>query len=376
MTKLVLKNLDEVVLSLEEKGADLSFLNRKRTSSSEISNFLLKHSDKIKSHGEAISGLVKRGKFFIIAGGSKSGKSLFVARLLKCFAKGGKIWEHEVRKLPTLLFDTELSPDDFKQRGLSTLHDEVDDIKIICGKNWAPTAADDETLLSSKLKYIKEFALNQGVKVVIIDCIYKLLNENNRNEMAILVESVKELTAASILVIVVHHTRRDASSSEPLANLSGHSLLGRAIDGGMVFNRTGEDSYDPDGKRYNQIRVQYEVRSMKCPDDKLVYINDEPEHVLDIKAMEEAGLLEDKSVEKPLSNDQKLHLFIQENIPKNEADAVSTQELLKLMLDSNLIEWSDSYARKLLPRLVKKGYLSGTQAGSKKLYYQGSKIRT
>jgi RecA-family ATPase len=237
----------------------------------------------IEDKAEIVSGLIQDGKIFCIGGASKAGKSLLTSRLAMCLSKGEDFFEHQCLQRKVLYFDTELDPDDFKRR--KDVISQNDNLKIILAKNIAHMP--DETQLERIKRYlsmIRAAAKMQGFQVIIIDCIYKFINENDIKEVTAFITAIEELKRDGYCVIVVHHTNKAKyEGGEPINHLAGHSNLGRSVDGCLLLLETNTMHEFPDGSRAKHYQLYYTLRSFDLPEPKVVFINKKRMHTIDRK---------------------------------------------------------------------------------------------
>ena len=339
-----------------------------------IDNAVLKSSEEIEDRPIVIEGFAKLGKVYVAGGGAKTGKSLATARLALSISHGNNIWGLKANKNKVLYLDTEMDDDDYKDRGIADQQHEG--FKVILASDLElpkeKDMADDMTRLTFMLESIRNYALEKDFKVVIIDCMYRLLNESSANEVKEFVNKLKLMKRDGFLVIVVHHfNKSEIDPIDPFKNLAGHSNFYRAIDGGiLLLPEQGENELDDGGPKF--ITMKFVARSFKqIPDKQLVFVNGE--HIL-VSEYEEQMQQNGLSIQKGQSSIAKLKRFIKENVPTNQDDAISSQELAELMGNSQYVEGSTSNIRKRkLNDWFKAGYLNRTGLNPYK-YYQGKNL--
>jgi len=333
--------------------------------------------DKIVKRKVIIGDVAKSASIICIGAPPKLGKSWLVQRLTYGISQGGTFFEHELAKSNVLLFDTELTDDEFDDRGYADKQSES--FHIILAKKIPRIAEEDDIeRLKRYLSMIKEYVLKHNIDVIAIDCLYKLFAESSEKQAKLFIDMCEDLVEIGKLVILVHHANKAMQSDDPFVNLAGHSTIGRAISGGFMLVPTGQKYIDENGNECPHMKMVYQCRGFRTPNDKILYLGDGKdgaEHMIDEKAMEQqqAPSASHDALEPVLDKMQKLHRFIRENVPPSKDEALPTRELLKLMVESDDVEWSESMLPKKLNSWVKKKLLSVT--GNKpKRYYRGARL--
>jgi archaellum biogenesis ATPase FlaH len=327
-----------------------------------IEDSILKSDDQIINRPEIIKGFAKLGKIYVIAGGAKVGKSLFASRLACEISNGGCVWDHEMNKQNVLYFDTEMDPDDYFDRGLTAKQHDGLKFVLLSEINLPEeiVEADDEDRLVFYLTALKKYASKYGSSVIVIDCLYRLLNESSGPQINKFVSLLKEMKREGMLIFVVHHLNKSTLDEvDPFKNLSGHSNFQRAVDGGILLI-PDEDS---DDAKSRTMTIKYMARSFPQIPDKKVLFKDGV-HIL----------ASDDGHEPQKNEIGRLKDFICENLPVTSDDAIPTVELAELISQCDDLPWTvETIKRYKLSKWVTAGYLNVT--GNKpKLYYQGNNL--
>lgn len=329
--------------------------------------------NQIEDKAEIVSGLIQDGKIFCIGGASKAGKSLLTSRLAMCLSQGDDFFEHQCLTRKVLYFDTELDPDDFKRR--KDVIRQNDNLTIILAKNIPHV--EDETQLERIKRYlsmIKAAADTHGFQVIIIDCIYKFINENDVKEVTAFVTAIEELKHAGYCVIVVHHTNKAKyEGGEPINHLSGHSNLGRAVDGCLLLLETNTMHEFPDGTRAKHYQIYYTLRSFDMPDPKVVYINKKRQHTIDVK---ETQIQFNKQMRNSSTSSDRVkmeHEHISKNTPMHEENAVELEKYIEQMaISCGLTEMT--IKKKRIPLWQDEGLIKVVGIAKKRRVFQGDKL--
>jgi archaellum biogenesis ATPase FlaH len=337
-----------------------------------VENALLKSGKDIKDRPIIVEGLTKGGKIIVIGGGAKTGKSFATYSLALAISYGQEIWGLKTKKTKTLYFDTEMDDDDYKDRGFADKQHEGFKVFLASDLQLPRAKADDMASLIFILESIKNYALKKGFEVVVIDCMYRLLNENSPTEVKVFVNKLKEMKRDGILIIVVHHfNKSDIDFTDPFKNLAGHSNFYRAVDGGILLIPDKDQDELDDGSP-KVITMKFVARSFKqIPDKELVF--DNGKHIL-VSECEDKIQQQGLSTQKAPSQISKLKIFIKENLPDNPDEAIPTKDLAELMGNNKDVEGSTSNIQKRkLAEWFDAGYLKRIGLKPYK-YYQGDNL--
>jgi RecA-family ATPase len=329
--------------------------------------------NQIEDKAEIVGGLIQDGKIFCIGGASKAGKSLLTSRLAMCLSQGEDFFEHKCMVRKVLYFDTELDPDDFKRR--QDVIRQNENLKIILAKTIEHKP--DETQLERIKRYLlmlKVAAKRHNFNVIVIDCIYKFINENDVKEVTTFVTAIEELKREGYCVIVVHHTNKAKyEGGEPINHLAGHSNLGRSVDGCMLLLETNTMHEFPDGSRAKHYQIYYTLRSFDLPESKVVYINKKRRHAIDEKETQ----IQFAKTQRATSNSegrQKIELEqIKKITPMHEENAMCLKEYIAQM--AALCGLTDlTIKKKRIPIWEDEGYIKIYGNQKNRRVYMGDKL--
>ena len=363
-----LMNIDEYTTHCKKQG--IQFKHPLSSSAMLETAKLPKHED-IPDPIPAIEGLIDCGDIITIAGTSKCFKSFFATNMALKFKNGGDFFGRKVYKLKTTLFDTEMKEKDYKKRGFAEHHG--DGLEIFLFKKIMMSMEIENLKRIERLRklmhMIEEHVKQENIKVIIIDCVYKLIDDRNRDEVHELLKLLRNLNKKNVLTILVHHYTKNANNTNsPLENIAGSSDFTREIDGGILLSKNGSIDNKP------VVSIKFVIRSAIHLDDvETVFVQNK--HIIINEAVKN-GLISTQEISNT-DNDKicVLKKFIREHVPEEEKAALPTNKLIELMKN----KWSDNQwkletiKRYKLAEWIDAGYLKVTGQKPKR-YYQGDQF--
>lgn len=315
----------------------------------------LKTSEEIPDKQIVIEGFAPLGSIFVVGGGPKLGKSLATEKLGYQISIGGQFWGFELNKMKVLIYDTELDAYDLKRRGYADK--QSDNFHIILASEMDEDDKREfsqdslEEHLAGIIAYVKKY----DIDVVIIDCLYRLLDTSVEQQVTLLVNTLKKLKAMNKLVIVVHHLNKaSVDRIDPFKNLAGHSNLARAIDGGIILLA------DEPISKATRMTATFLSRSFApIPDLKLLF---------------QGGVhypIGQKVWSPEKSPEEQFIAIISKIVPATSDIAMPTEEIASRLAPH--LNLSKETIQRKLPSWVREEYLS-VIGNRPKQYYQGEKV--
>lgn len=241
----------------------------------------------IKDQPWIIPNVLKKGKISCIAGGSKAGKSLLAMNLAMNISKGygESFLGNDYLKQKVLYIDTEMDADDWKTRSsIINAHDNL--LTLLINDYKYPKELNLLERLTFMINKIISYSKNNNVDVVILDCIYAFINENDPREVTILVDALKRMKADGLTVIVVHHTKKAKYEGGSVLNqIAGHSNIGRAIQSAILLMERDSEFMFSDGTTSKHLDVYFDSRDVGL-DNTVAYIGKDMKHHIDTEALE------------------------------------------------------------------------------------------
>ena len=241
----------------------------------------------IKEQPWIIPNVLKKGKISCIAGGSKAGKSLLAMNLAMNISKGygDSFLGSEYLKQKVLYIDTEMDADDWKTRSsIINAHENL--FTLLINDYKYPKELNLLERLTFMINKIISYSKINSVDVVILDCIYAFINENDPREVTILVDALKRMKADGLTVIVIHHTKKAKYEGGSVLNqIAGHSNIGRAIQSAILLMERDSEFVFSDGTTSKHLDVYFDSRDIGL-DNTVVYIGKDMKHHADAEALE------------------------------------------------------------------------------------------
>lgn len=313
------------------------------------------------------------GRVFFIVGGPKAAKSFFTYYLAVAISQGTSFLNIQIQKAFTVAyFDTEMLHEDYARRDLAEM--QSDSFKVYLLKRHLKATSEANLKILRKLSFE---AATKGASVIVIDCIYKIIDVENKKETNLLLSFMNELANKGVLVIGVHHLIKGSfNASRPFDKVSGHSDLVRSIDSGLVLRETDDEStIDSNGRNKAVVEMRTISRLPGIP-TQLIYQEANGKHELYVPTAQPANSSMPMNSPAPTvkvkSDEEKLMEFLIDKIPYLEHRALPTERIAELVVESHIAKKSYTKA-KLLPEWVREGYLSVVGKKSKS-YYLGKKI--
>lgn len=194
---------------------------------------------------------------YIMAGAPKIGKSLVALQMAISISTGQPLWNHQTKKSGVLYLALEDNEHLIQNRLrlMTTGINEIGDIDI----------ALEAPLLGNGLEeYLGAFLQKKpNVKVVIIDTLGRAKGKSDDRynyfaDYAMMSAFKKIASRFSVAILLVHHTRKQASN-DVMAMISGTNGLFGAVDGAMLMLRPNRQkdlaSIDICGKNFRDSRL-------------------------------------------------------------------------------------------------------------------------
>lgn len=321
----------------------------------------VEQNNELRGEVVVITGFLSLGMLGGVFGGPKTFKSFFTGDLLHQISVGGVFLGLKLEKMRVLLFDTEMDERDFKKRKMASK--QHDGFHILLAKKMTlpeeVRMGESMDALKYYLETVKGYARKHDIQVVAIDCLYRLMNENNHKETQVVVDVLEELKSEGMLVIPVHHTRKnDPGDVDPFDNIAGYPNLQRAIEAGIMLSRVEDEGME------GVVKASFLVRSDPPIGDVLFQVRDFQIQVYDDE--------DDKP--RYRSQADRLIDYIKANLPETKEDAIETEQLIAMMDASDDVEFKGStIGRYKLSEWVEEGLLS-VRNGNPNRYYQGPAI--
>jgi len=287
--------------------------------------------DNIVLGEELIEGLLHEGKLFCLAGAPKSGKSLMASAISTALSTGGDFMGRACKQSKVLHFDTEMDEDDFKRRRRVLEKNENLSIVLynILEKKHPVKGEAPMTRIKRYLMMIESAVRSKGFDVVVFDCLYKFINENDIKEVSLLLDYVQSIRALGATVIIVHHSNKSKfEGGDPMAHLAGHSNIQRAFSLGMIMLSMNKAYAFPDGTISPYFQLHYQLRSFATPPPTVVYLNKNLVHNIDEEESERLKNKDDnkKKGTKASERDKSTLISI---LPVDESHAIPRDEFIR-----------------------------------------------
>ncbi len=262
--------------------------------------------DNIVLGDELIEGLLHEGKLFCLAGAPKSGKSLMASAISTALSTGGDFMGRKCKKSKVLHFDTEMDEDDFKRRRRVLEKNENLNIVLynILEKKHPVKGEAPMTRIKRYLMMIESAVRSRGFDVIVFDCLYKFINENDIKEVSLLLDYIQSIRALGATVIIVHHSNKSKfEGGDPMAHLAGHSNIQRAFSLGMIMLSMNKAFVFEDGTISPYFQLHYQLRSFATPPPTVVYLNKNLAHNIDKEESERLRNKEENNLKSTKADD-------------------------------------------------------------------------
>jgi archaellum biogenesis ATPase FlaH len=293
-----------------------------------------------------VDGLISEEECGFIAGGSKSGKSIFAQNLAMSMAAGHKFLNtfEMARPLKILYLNLEISKKNFQRR--------FKRMKESCEFSYPDKNLIHITQKGLKLdnqqnfKHLEEQVVYHRPDVVIIDCLYMSvrMSLDKHDTTAPFLDKISRLIEQyKCSVIIIHHYRKP-SRERMSAHGAGEMLGSFALHAYGDFYIT----FKQDSKMRNKLTLDFEMRNCEEPPQIIAIRN--PETLW----YEYGGLKED---EKTRGGPPKGNVWdVVDTLKKHGDDGEMDNPDLKAMLEKEL-EISDKTARNLITQAKVEKYI-------------------
>lgn len=177
----------------------------------------------------------------IFAGRPKLGKTTLLRQFAACVAAGRDLWGAACSPSDVLFLSLEEGAKLMRKKLVLAgyVPDEVR--RILFHFNWRPGVFGVGDIRA-------KLGANPGIRLVIIDSLTRFRDTSTRDKpqfqldyeaVAMLADVAKERPGLSI--VVLHHTKKEASADDPISDISGTYGLTAAADNYMVMRREGAD---------------------------------------------------------------------------------------------------------------------------------------
>lgn len=210
-----------------------------------------------------VDGLLTAGTY-ILAGTPKIGKSFFVTQLCWCVSEGVPFLGLQTHKSTVLYLALEDTPERLQGR-----------LANMFGTDWAGTNFHlkfrEDTSGSELMESLREFVFfNPDTRLIVIDTLQRV-RENSGTSYSYAadydeIKPFKDFTDINnVALLLVHHTRKNTESTNPLDQISGTNGLLGAADGGFVLYRSnGQVFLDQTGRDLPSQRYVLQLDSASC----------------------------------------------------------------------------------------------------------------
>ena len=216
--------------------------------------------------------LAKKG-FILINGQPKGCKSFFAMNLAVSLALGEDFCHFKVmKKMKVLYINTEMTPKTSRRRFRKILNGKNardKDYFIICES----LKGRPERNFDKLVEYIDEKYSNQGIDIVVIDPIYKLLDDENDNSLLkIFLDKLEDLrNKHNWTNILVHHKGKNSVNIKDVAFRGcGGTILSRDADT-VIDLSVDEDKTNPLKTLKGELSGRFDYRNL---DNFKVVLND------------------------------------------------------------------------------------------------------
>ena len=299
------------------------------------------------------------GEMILVVASKKNGKSEFSLGLAEAISKGVDYVGMKTKRSKVLYFDTEMKTKNYLKRGYkksSYFHPLL--VKEKLSRSFINQFS---SYRQACFSVIEERVEKHKYSCVVIDCVYKLIDDNDGSSVKRLIEFCESLCAKNILVILVHHTNKKS-------NVAGHSDLVRSVDGTLTITRSKKKISFPDNTLREQTIIEREMREEL--EGLEVYLDKESHRFklwTDPVQEKKEGTKASSKPTKILLKDRALELTLA-NLPKNEKEAWTRSKLIDF-LHNNKCGSKSSFA-KLLSEWTKAKFIKHKRA-KESLYWQG-----
>ena len=210
-----------------------------------------------------VDGLLTAGTY-ILAGTPKIGKSFFVTQLCWCVSEGVPFLGLQTHKSTVLYLALEDTPERLQGR-----------LANMFGTDWAGTNFHlkfrEDASGSELLEALREFVFfNPDTRLIVIDTLQRV-RENRGTSYSYAadydeIKPFKDFTDINnVALLLVHHTRKNTESTNPLDQISGtNGLLGAADGGFVLYKSNGQVFLDQTGRDLPSQRYVLQFDSAAC----------------------------------------------------------------------------------------------------------------
>lgn len=221
-----------------------------------------------------VDGLLTAGTY-ILAGTPKIGKSFLVTQLCWCVSEGAPFLGLQTHKSTVLYLALEDTPERLQGR-----------LANMFGTDWAGSNFHlkfrEDTCGSELMESLREFVFfNPDTRLIVIDTLQRV-RENSGTAYSYAadydeIKPFKDFTDINnVALLLVHHTRKNTESTNPLDQISGTNGLLGAADGGFVLHKNnGQVFLDQTGRDLPSQRYVLQFDTAACL-WKLIRCENEP----------------------------------------------------------------------------------------------------
>ena len=184
-----------------------------------------------------IENLIIEKSINIIAAPSNVGKTLLATELYLLFENGGELFHMKVEKRKALYLDLELQSTMFFYR----LKKQS---KTNGGENLYYSDQQIDISVDEQLEGFINSLKQNNIEVIIVDSYSQLTvgsEENSNSQQAIILSQLFKIKNAGITLILLHHTRKEATNNNLSINsLRGGSVIASGADTILMLTRSGK----------------------------------------------------------------------------------------------------------------------------------------
>jgi hypothetical protein len=310
-----------------------------------------------------------------LAACEKFGKSVCVGLIASALVHGGEFLGHKVNETSrVIIYDTEMEDSDFKARGVvvtpiqgqleivkhsdllikigARIDSEFAEKKVDVGRNDLQDLY-DSLVMKHILSYMAAVVDAGGFDVLIIDCLYQIINEMSHQALRKFSFQTKAFCRDhKCTLLIVHHTNKanpNDVGGRITSMVSGSSFLTRATNGSTIIAYNANTfCKTPRGDVEPAFVMNISGRVGRRVPDKVIYLN-YPNFIKDQELTEKHLALPETKTEKD-RQEQEIRIRFFNSLPEHPIDAIARglfveQAKLRLKMSQSLIDKSISLWR-------------------------------